>query len=81
MPKVAIIILYIAAGLAMIGLIKLMTFFESLNTTARVSLQHPIPSELLKILVLHGQWLHILANLVGIPWPAALMYPMQVSTQ
>jgi hypothetical protein len=78
MPRVAIVLLYTAAALAMIGLIKLLMYFESPDTATRPSLQQPIPSELLKVLVLHGQWLFILANLVGIPWPATLMYPLQV---
>jgi hypothetical protein len=78
MPKTAIIVLYTAAVLAMIGLVMLLLYFQS-DTTARPSLQQPLPSELLKVLVLHGQWLFILANLVGIPWPATLMYPLQVS--
>jgi hypothetical protein len=78
MPKVAIVLLYTAAALAMIGLIKLLMYFESPASATRPSLQQPIPSELLKVLVLHGQWLFILANLIGIPWPATLMYPLQV---
>jgi hypothetical protein len=78
MPRVVIIVLYTAAVLAMIGLVMLLLYFQS-DTAARPSLQQPLPSELLKVLVLHGQWLFILANLVGIPWPATLMYPLQVS--
>jgi hypothetical protein len=54
----------------------------ALGATAAVMLRRHVntpPSELLKILVLYGQWLLILANLVGIPWPATLSWPLQVS--
>jgi hypothetical protein len=42
MPKAAIIMLYIVAALAMIGLIKLLMYLESPSTTVRDSLQQPL---------------------------------------
>jgi hypothetical protein len=63
----------------MIGLIKLlMHFHHTSNTATRPNPLKLIPDELLKVLVLHGQWLFILSNLVGIPWPTTLAHPLQV---
>ena len=79
MAPVVIVMLYLGAALGMVALIKVLVYFSSNSTgTTRDNRQVPIPAELLKVLVLHGQWLYIMSNLVGIPWPATLMYPVQV---
>ena len=69
---------YLLAALAMIGLVKLLVYFQTADLASRTDLQTPTPSELLRALVIHSQWLYIICNLVGIPWPAALTVPMQV---
>jgi len=79
MSKVAIVALYVLGILGMTGLIKLLVVLsQALSGTARTCWKTPLPVELLKIAVLHCQWLYIFSNLVGIPWPATLVYPMQV---
>jgi hypothetical protein len=79
MSRATIIMLYAAAALALIGLIKLLMYFHhSSNTTPRKSLTDPISDELLKVLVLHGQWLYIISNLVNVPWPVTLAVPLQI---
>jgi hypothetical protein len=75
----AIISLYLLAAVAVIGLVKLLVYFStSADLVTRTDLQTPTPSEMLRALVIHSQWLFIICNLVGIPWPAALTVPMQV---
>ena len=77
MAPASIIALYVLAALGMVLLIQVMVFFAGTSkATTRADWQAPIPAELLKVLVLHGQWLYIMSNLVGIPWPATLMYPL-----
>jgi hypothetical protein len=79
MSRVTIVILYTVGALAIIGLIKLLMYFHhSSNTTGRKSLEEPISDELLKVLVLHGQWLYIISNLVNVPWPTTLALPLQI---
>ena len=75
----AIIAVYLLAALAVIGLVKLLVYFTtSADLGTRTDLQTPTPSEMLRALVIHSQWLYIICNLVGIPWPAAVTVPMQV---
>lgn len=79
MAQASILVLYALGVLGMIGLIKALVHFSSTaNNSARPSLRKPVPVELLKVMLLHGQWLFIMSNLVGIPWPATLTYPFQV---
>lgn len=81
MSRAAIVVLYVLTALAMVGLVKVLVHFSTASSTKqRPSLHVPLPEELLKILVLHGQWIFIISRLVGIPWPATLLYPMQVIT-
>lgn len=57
MSKGVIILLYIAAALAMMALIKLLLYFNrTSNNATRTNLQQARPEEFLKVLVLHGQW-------------------------
>jgi hypothetical protein len=68
-----IILLYLLAAVAVVGLVKLLVYFStSTDLVTRTDLQTPTPSEMLRALVIHSQWLFIICNLVGIPWPAAL---------
>jgi len=79
LQAVTIVMLYSGAALAMVVLIKLMVYFSrSSKGCARPNLKQPVGEELLKVLILHGQWLYIMSNLVGIPWPSTLLYPLQV---
>lgn len=59
MNNATIIMLYTLAAFAMIGLIKMKMYFHHTMDMDRKSLQEPTSDELLKILVLHGQWLFI----------------------
>ena len=79
MSQAAIVAVYAAAVVGMIGLTKLLVFSSTLSSsTSRPDLKQPLPVELLRILVLHGQWLFIMSNMVGMPWPASMVYPFQV---
>lgn len=79
MPKGAIIALYVLGAVAMVGLVKLLVFFSTAADTAqRTDMQEPVPAELLRVLVIHSQWLYIICNFVAVPWPSTLSVPMQV---
>jgi hypothetical protein len=81
MSRPLIISLYVLAAVAMMALIKLMLHFEKQSgKRMRQGLQQTLPEELLKIMVLHGQWLYIISYLVGVPWPATLAVPLQIVT-
>jgi len=79
MSSGAIIVLYMLAVIAVVGVVKLLVWFStSANTGGRTDLQKPTPAEMLRALVLHSQWLYIICSTVGVPWPSSLSYPMQV---
>mgnify|MGYP001810189872 FL=1 len=78
MPTGTIVALYMLAVVVMIGLVKLLVFFQTGGDNApRTDLQRPIPAEMLRALVIHTQWLYIICSIVGIPWPTAVSAPMQ----
>jgi hypothetical protein len=75
----AIIALYILGVVVTVGVVKLLLVFTtSEEIMPRITPQSPTPSELLRVLVIHCQWLYIISTLVGVPWPASLLFPMQV---
>jgi hypothetical protein len=79
MAKGAIITLYVLRAVAMVGLVKLLVYFSiAADTTTRPDLLQPVHVELLKLLVIHSQWLYIICNFVAVPWPSTLSFPMQV---
>ena len=79
MSKAAIIVLYVLAIFAMMGLVRLLVHFTtSADLVPRTDLQTPIPAELLRALVIHAQWLYIISMMVGVPWPATIAWPLQV---
>ena len=75
-----ILVLYVIAAVAMIGLVKLLVHLSTSVdlAVARTDLQTPTPAELLRALVIHAQWLYIISMMVGVPWPASLQWPLQV---
>lgn len=74
-----IITLYMLGAAATVAVVKLLvTFSTAEDSKPRVDPKQPIPAELLRALVIHSQWLYIIGSLVGVPWPATLLYPMQV---
>jgi hypothetical protein len=75
-----IIILYMIAAVAMIGLVKLLVHLSTSADLAvtRTDLLTPTPAELLRALVIHAQWLYIISMMVGVPWPPSLQWPLQV---
>jgi hypothetical protein len=79
MPAGVIVILYMIGAAAAVGVVKLLVLFTTAeDIMPRISLQEPIPAELLRALVIHCQWLYIIGSLVGVPWPASLLYPLQI---
>jgi len=79
MSSGAIIVLYMLAVIAVVGIIKLLVWFSTSGYMGgRTDLQQPTPAEMLRALVLHSQWLYIICSTVGVPWPSSLSYPMQV---
>jgi len=85
----AIWALYLVSVVVMVVLVKLLVFFttkpnnkakqhQQQQHPAKSSRPLPPPAELLKVLVLHSQVLFIMSNLVGVPWPQALSYPLSV---
>lgn len=77
MPTTAIIVLYVVAAIAMVGLVKLLVCFSTTDAGTRTN-QTLTPAEVLRALVIHAQWLYILSMMVGVPWPASLIVPLQV---
>jgi hypothetical protein len=78
LPAAAIVVLYLLGVLVMIGLVKLLVYFQLSDTGDRADLTQPIPAEILRALTMHCQWLYIISTLVGVPWPIILVWPMQV---
>jgi hypothetical protein len=79
MSQAAIVMLYVMAAFAMMGLVRLLVHFStSADLAPRTDLQTPIPAELLRALVIHAQWLYIISMMVGVPWPATIAWPLQV---
>jgi uncharacterized protein YhhL (DUF1145 family) len=62
----------------MIGLVKLLVVLQrAVDMSSRTDLQRPIPSEMLRALVMHAQWLYIIVNL-EVPMPQSLLWPVTV---
>jgi hypothetical protein len=79
MAAASILAVYALGVCAMVGLVKALVHFSSTaSNSARPDPKQPVPVELLKVMLLHGQWLFIISQMVGIPWPATLTTPFQV---
>jgi hypothetical protein len=63
---------------AVLGVVKLLVYFQLSDMGERTDLSKPIPSEMLRALVIHCQWLYITGSMVGVPWPPSLLIPIQI---
>lgn len=79
MAAASILAVYALGVFAMVGLVKALVHFSS--TASNSTGPNPkklVLVELLKVMLLHGQWLFIISNMVRIPSPATLTTPFQV---
>jgi len=69
--------LYIMAAVVMLVAVRVLSALSLAETGPQGSANQTRPVDLAKPLVVYAQWLFILFNLSGVPWPQSLSYPLQ----
>lgn len=71
------ITLYTLAALVMLLAVRLLSALALADSGHQHSPDQARPVDLTKPLVVYAQWLFIVVNVSGVPWPPSLAYPMQ----
>jgi len=76
MKPAVTITLYTLAALVMLVAVRVLSAL-SLADSGRDATDEAKPVDLVKPLVVYAQWLFVVVNINGVPWPKTLSYPLQ----